>query len=142
MKSIERNALVGYSARQMFNLVNDIESYPKFMPGCTGASVLAGGVDWMEARLDLTKAGLKQSVITVNQLNPPNSITLALQSGPFKKFHGQWLFQPLAENACKVVFRLEYEFANKLVGLAVGKLFEQVASEQVDAICKRAKEIY
>lgn len=142
MKIIERNALVAFSAQQMFDLVNDVESYPLFMPGCTGASVLAGGANWMEARLDLTKAGLKQSVITINQLDPPRSITLALRSGPFKTFHGLWSFQPLAESACKVIFRLEYEFANKLIGLAVGKLFEQVASEQVDAICKRAKEIY
>ncbi len=142
MRTVERSALVNYSARQMFDLVNDVEAYPQFMPGCAAAEILAGGVDWMEARLELSKAGLKQSVVTVNQLDPPNSITLALQSGPFKKFHGQWLFQSLAENACKVVFRLEFEFSNKLIGLAAGKLFEQVASEQVDAICKRAKALY
>ncbi|MBU1437426.1 MAG: ubiquinone-binding protein, partial [Gammaproteobacteria bacterium] len=33
MPQIERSALVFYSARQMFELVADVPSYPQFLPG-------------------------------------------------------------------------------------------------------------
>ena len=62
--------------------------------------------------------------------------------GTFKSVHGFWRFTALGENACKVSFDLEFELKNKLLGMAIGKLFEAVASKQVDALCARARQIY
>ena len=139
---VERSALVNYSAQQMFDVVNDIERYPEFMDGCAGAKILARGDDWLEARLELSKAGVSQSFVTRNQLRPPQSMSLELVDGPFKYLRGIWRFQELAENACKVSFELEFELQNRLLGLAVGKLFEVVSGKQVDALCARAKQLY
>lgn len=139
---VERSALVNYSAAQMFELVNDIEAYPKFMDGCVGAQILARGDDWLEARLDLSKAGVTQSFVTRNQLQAPQSMTMNLVDGPFKYLRGVWRFTPLSETACKVSFELEFELQNRLLGMAVGKLFEGVSNKQVDALCARAKQVY
>lgn len=142
VKKIERSALVRYSAQQMFDLVNDVEAYPQYISGCKAAQVLARGDNWLEARMELQKAGISQTFVTRNTIDPPRSMRLTLKSGPFKSFMGEWNFESLAEDACKVMFCLEYEFSSRLLGLAVGKIFEQLASEQVDAICKRAAQIY
>ncbi len=139
---VERSALVNYSAAQMFELVNDIEAYPKFMDGCVGAQILARGDDWLEARLDLSKAGVTQSFVTRNQLQVPHSMSMNLVDGPFKYLRGVWRFTALAETACKVSFELEFEMQNRLLGMAVGKLFEGVSNKQVDALCARAKQVY
>lgn len=139
---VNRSALVHYSAQQMFNLVNDIEAYPQFMDGCVGAKILKREGDWLEARLELSKAGVSQSFVTRNQLNAPESMSMTLVDGPFKYLRGCWRFTTLNETACKVSFDLEFELQNKLLGMAVGKLFESVASKQVDALCERAKQIY
>lgn len=139
---VERSALVNYSAQQMFDLVNDIEAYPQFMDGCTGAKILARGEDWLEARLELSKAGVSQSFITRNQLQPPASMSLELVDGPFKYLRGVWRFSPLGETACKISFELEFELQNRLLGMAVGKLFEGISNKQVDAFCTRAKQVY
>lgn len=139
---IEKSALVNYSAQQMYDLVNDIESYPRFMEGCTGAQILARGDDWLEARLDLTKAGVTQSFITRNRLEPPHKMSLELVDGPFNYLRGVWQFTPLGEAACKVSFQLEFEMKNRLLGMAVAKLFEAVGSKQVDALCARARQLY
>ncbi|WP_045857803.1 type II toxin-antitoxin system RatA family toxin [Teredinibacter purpureus] len=141
-KRIERSALVMFSAEQMFALVNDFEAYPEFMSGCVGAELLARGENWLEARLDLEMAGIRQSFVTHNTLHAPDSMHLRLVDGPFKSLEGQWDFQPLSEEACKVSFWIEFEFSNRLVALAAGKLFEHAASEQVTALCNRAKHIY
>lgn len=145
---IDRSALVNFSASQMFALVNDIEAYPQFMDGCEQATVLArgeagdGGYDWLEARLVLSKGGVRQSFVTRNQLQPPTAMIMQLVDGPFKQLAGSWRFTPLAENACKVSFELSFELQNRLLGMAVGKLFESVASKQVDALCARAQKVY
>ncbi len=126
----------------MFALVNDIESYPQFLPGCIGAEIFERGEGYLSARLDLRTAGLNQSFATKNLLDPPNEMRLTLEDGPFSFFEGVWSFQSLSESACKITFSLRYEFSNKLLGLAAGKVFEKVSTDQVDAMCKRAREIY
>ena len=139
---VERSALVNYSAAQMFDLINDIEAYPQFMDGCIEAKILARGADWLEARLALSKAGVSQSFVTRNQLQAPHSMTMNLVDGPFKYLRGVWRFTALGEQACKVTFELEFELQNRLLGMAVGKLFESVSNKQVDALCARAKQVY
>lgn len=140
--SVNRSALVNYSAQQMFDLVNDIEAYPQYMDGCVGAKILKREGNWLEARLELSKAGASQSFVTRNQLQAPESMSMTLVDGPFKYLKGCWRFTALNETACKVSFDLEFELQSKLLGIAVGKLFESVASKQVDALCERAKQIY
>lgn len=140
--SVNRSALVNYSAQQMFDLVNDIEAYPQYMDGCVGAKILKREGDWLEARLELSRAGVSQSFVTRNQLNAPESMSMTLVDGPFKYLKGCWRFTSLNETACKVSFDLEFELQSKLLGMAVGKLFESVAGKQVDALCERAKQIY
>lgn len=140
--SVNRTALVTYSAQQMFDLVNDIEAYPQYMDGCVSATILQRHDDWLEARLDLSKAGVRQSFVTRNQLQAPSTMTMTLVEGPFSYLRGCWRFTALADTACKVSFELEFELQNKLLGMAIGKLFEAVASKQVDALCARAKHIY
>mgnify|MGYP000155923317 CR=1 FL=1 len=142
MAQIERSALVAYSAQQMFDLINDVEAYPQYMDGCVGATVLHSSPEALEARLQLSKAGITQSFVTRNQLEPPHTMTMQLVEGPFSRFEGVWSFKALAEDACKVQLQMDFEFANKVLGLAASKWFESMASSQVDALCVRAKVIY
>lgn len=142
MNRIQRSALVPYSTQQMFDLINDIPSYPEFMRGCVGSEVLSHGEDWVIARLDLAKAGIKQSFVTRNTFVRPASIALVLEQGPFSALSGEWTFESLGGAGCKVSFWLEFEFANRLFNIAASRLFESVASNQVDSVCERAKHVY
>ncbi|MBY6190370.1 type II toxin-antitoxin system RatA family toxin [Microbulbifer agarilyticus] len=142
MTKIERSALVMFSAEQMFDLVNDVASYPQFLPGCRGAEVLHQDEETLEARLDLSRAGISQSFTTRNGLQRPTQMTLELVDGPFSAFNGCWTFTPLAEDACKVAFTLSFDVESRLLGAAAGKLFGGIANQMVDAMCERAKKIY
>jgi ribosome-associated toxin RatA of RatAB toxin-antitoxin module len=142
LSKIDRSALVNYSAQQMFDLVNDIESYPEFMDGCVAAKIIKNSEQEMEACLELKKSGFGSRFVTRNSLNPPIMITMNLIDGPFEYLRGTWTFTALNESACKVSFVLEFKFKNLLTALAGNKLFEAIASKQVDAICDRAKKIY
>lgn len=142
MTEIERSALVMYSAEQMFDLVNDVASYPQFLPGCRGAEVLHRDKETLEARLELSRAGIRQSFVTRNRLQRPHSMTLTLVDGPFEQFTGQWQFSPLAESACKVTFSLAFSLKSRLIAAAVGKLFSDLANQMVAVMCERADTIY
>lgn len=142
MTVIARSALVRHSADAMYALVNDIEAYPEYLPGCSGAQILRRDEGVMEARLDLSKAGIRYSFVTRNQLLPPHRIELSLVEGPFEHLQGFWQFHVLNERASKVSLNLEFEMAGRLLGLAAKKLFNGVANELVDAIVKRADKVY
>lgn len=142
MTRIERSALVAFSAKQMFDLINDVAAYPLYMDGCVGSEVLEANETEIVARLELSKLGMKQSFVTRNQLFPPDRMTMQLEEGPFESLSGCWSFKALTSDACKVCFELEFEFANKLVGKAAGKLLTSVANDLVDGLCRRAQQVY
>lgn len=139
---INRSALIGLPAESLYNLVNDVESYPEFMHGCTGAKMIEEGNEYMVARLELRKKGIHYAFTTRNTLEPGRAIHMQLQSGPFRKLQGCWRFQPLGMNACKVTLELEFEPNNKLLGVAAASLFAGVANNLVAAITERAHAIY
>ena len=142
MPHVSRNILVRYSAQQMYELVNDVESYREFLPGCVGGKVLEFDGRTMVASVDISKAGISKTFTTRNQVVPGKSIELRLENGPFKHLHGSWKFTELAEDACKVQFELDFEFANSLVGMAFGRVFRELVTSMVSAFTSRAKEVY
>ncbi|EGJ2231799.1 ubiquinone-binding protein, partial [Salmonella enterica] len=88
MPQISRTALVPYSAEQMYQLVNDVQSYPQFLPGCVGSRVLESSPAQMTAAVDVSKAGISKTFTTRNQLTRNQSILMHLVDGPFKKLIG------------------------------------------------------
>jgi len=142
MPQIERSALVFYSAQQMFDLVNGVPDYPHFLPGCSAATIVSQSEQEMVAKLHVSKAGIGQSFTTRNFLVPYQRIDMQLVDGPFKHLRGGWQFQPLNEQACKVILQLEFEFSNRLVQFAFGKVFQELTAAMVNAFTERAKQVY
>lgn len=131
-----------YTAEQMFKLVNDIESYPSFLPWCRKSVVLKEEANLVTAQLVLAKGGLEKSFTTQNTLTPSSEMVMALVDGPFKHLKGDWRFTPMSEGSCQVSLDLEFAFSNKLIAMMFGPVFQQAANMLVDAFVKRAKEVY
>ncbi|WP_136254863.1 type II toxin-antitoxin system RatA family toxin [Onishia niordana] len=142
MPTVNRSALVRHSPQAMFDLVNDFERYPEFLPGCRRARLIESDAEHLIGELTLAKAGVEQSFTTRNDLYSPDRIELSLVQGPFRRLRGRWLFTPMGENSCKVSLEMEFEFSNRLIGMAFGKLFQQVAGQLVDSFSRRANELY
>ena len=142
MATISQSALLPYSTAQMFALVNDIASYPQFMSGCLGAEVLSVQPGTVTARLDLGKAGLRYSLTTRNELAAPERMTMQLVDGPFAVFSAEWRFVALKADACKTCLDMHFEFRAGLVDAALKALFEATSRDLVNAICRRAEQLY
>ncbi|WP_133013408.1 type II toxin-antitoxin system RatA family toxin [Marinomonas flavescens] len=141
MSHIERFAHVEYSCEQMFALVNDIDGYPEFLPGCLDSSLISRTPTEIVASLVVGKGPVRQAFTTKNFLQESNRIEMTLVKGPFKKLHGVWTFTELSPNRCKIALSIEFELSGMLK-FAFGSVFSQIANTMVDAFGKRAKVVY
>jgi ribosome-associated toxin RatA of RatAB toxin-antitoxin module len=142
MAVVHKSVLLGYSAEQMFALVDNIEDYPQFLPWCGGTQVKQREGDKVIAVLTINYHGVKQTFSTENTNTPPTSINMALIEGPFKHLNGTWSFKPLRSDACKIDFELHYEFSSKVLEQLIGPVFTMIANSFVDSFCKRAEAVY
>lgn len=141
MNSIQRSAIVGHSAHDMYALVDDVESYPDFLPWCREARVEVEGAA-KRATLVAGLRGLRQSFTTLNQGRPGESIDMRLIEGPFERFEGAWRFTALSAQACRIDFSLRYELAGGPLGKLLEPLFADIADTMVEAFTRRADEIH
>ena len=142
MTVVQKSALVKFSALQMFELVNNIEDYPKFLPWCSGSRIIKRGDDFVEAELIISKGGFNKSFSTRNKIDPAGVITVSLLDGPFSYLEGVWNFLPLREDASKISLDLEFEMSGKLASLAFGVVFNQICNTMVTSFPDRAKQVY
>ena len=141
MKEIARSAIVEHTPEQMYALVDDIESYPRFLPWCLDAR--AEEIDGRRrATLTAGMAGVRQSFTTENENQPARAIDMRLVEGPFRHFSASWRFAPLGERGCQVTFELRYEFKSRTLSRLLEPLFDKIADTMVDAFTRRADELY
>ncbi|HID81050.1 MAG TPA: type II toxin-antitoxin system RatA family toxin [Chromatiales bacterium] len=143
MTTINRHALVPYSPGQMFDLVNDVNSYSEFLPWCASSTELSRNEDEVKASIELAKGAARKTFTTLNRIQKNKMIEIRLVEGPFKHLEGFWRFDPLKDGqACKVSLDMDFEFSSKLVSMAIGPVFIAVTNSLVDAFVKRAGEVY
>lgn len=142
MAVVHKSVLLGYSAEQMFALVDRVEDYPKFLPWCGGVEVRQREENKLIATLSINYHGIKHSFTTENTNSPPTLMKMSLLEGPFKHLDGTWLFKPLRADACKIEFDLHYEFSSRLLEQVIGPVFNMIATSFVDSFCKRAEVVY
>lgn len=126
----------------MFRLVEGVEKYPEFMPWCGGAQVLRRDEQGMEASITISIAGIRQTFTTRNTHDFPGKITIDLVNGPFSHLLGTWEFLALSDDACKVVYTMEYKFSSRALEAVVGPVFNRIATSFVDSFTQRAQALY
>lgn len=142
MAMVEKSVLIEHSAQQMFDLVNEVEDYPGFLPWCSQTRVEFRDASRTVATLHINYRSVKSHFTTENEKEIPLRMRIKLVDGPFRRLEGLWHFRPLAENACKIEFRLSYDFSSKMFEKVIGPVFSQIANTFVDAFVKRADEVY
>lgn len=142
MHQISKSAIVPYSCTQMYQLVNQINDYPKFLNWCSSASILNQTEAEIIASVTINKSAFNQTFTTINTLTANARIDMQLKDGLFKQLQGAWIFTPLNDTACKISLELEFSFASRLVDIAIAPIFTAISNAQLDAFVERAKKIY
>lgn len=142
MTAIQKSALVRFPAVAMYDLVNDIERYPEFLPWCRASRVLSRSDEAVEAELDIARGGFNKCFATRNLLRAGEEMRMTLLRGPFDFLEGVWTFTPLREDASKIALDLRFELSGALANLAFGAVFNQICGTMVSAFSERAKQLY
>ncbi len=156
MKHVRKSVLLWYTARQMYDLVTQVQAYPEFLPWCDRAEVLEHRPEGMTARLGLAFSGLRHNFTTRNTHQAGRMVTVELVDGPFSRLEGRWAFTPVgatpadaAQNqdgaepaACRVELDLQYALRTGPLELVLSPLFDRVANTLVDSFVKRAEAVY
>lgn len=142
MANVSTSVCVNYTAMEMYDLVNDVQAYPGYLPMCSAVSLHSRTPTHVRATITLAKGKIKMSFTTDNTMEAGRSIQMKLVEGPFKRLRGAWRFEPVPSGGCEATFRLEFEFANALLGMAFGGFFKEVAESMVDAFCAQAAKRY
>ena len=142
MRQVQRSAIVPYTAEAMFDLVADVESYPQFLPGCTGAAVRSRDGEEVVASIALSQGPLKTEFTTRNRLTRPGSIAMMLVDGPFSALSGVWEFTPLGDGGARVSLSLEFSFTSQVTDLLLGPPFEALCNGLIEAFVRRARSVH
>jgi len=142
MAVVEKSVLIGHSAAKMYALVADVEAYPQFLPWCSATELKQLGAHRAAATLHVNYHGLRLHFTTENEMEEGALIDMKLVRGPFRHLDGCWRFVPLAEQACKIEFRLSYELSGKLMEKLAGPAFSHIANTFVEVFVKRAVALY
>ena len=142
MSSFNKQVTVPYTAEQMYDLVNDIDAYSTFIPLCISSEVHEEQDYKLRATIKIAKGKIGFGFTTLNTMEKGRSISMNLENGPFKSLKGVWRFTPSGTHECIISLHFDFEFSNKLLGVALGGLFKQLCDSMVESFRKQAAVLY
>ncbi|MEO8525354.1 MAG: type II toxin-antitoxin system RatA family toxin [Caldimonas sp.] len=152
MKHVKKSVLLLYTAHEIYELVVDVEAYPKFLPWCERAEIVSRDEAGLTARLHLAYSGIRHAFTTRNVQIEDTSVHIGLVDGPFSLLDGFWRFVPLplpagtgasaSSGACKVDFELRYAFSSGVLEAAISPVFDRIADTFVDSFVRRAEQVH
>jgi coenzyme Q-binding protein COQ10 len=147
MPSHSETKRLPYTAPQMYDLVADVASYPKFLPWNSAARIrtrrpVDGGGEVMEADLVISFKVFRERFASRVTLWPEQlKIDTEYLDGPFRHMRSNWAFRDIA-GGCEVDFHVDFEFRNAILQGIIGVVFNDAMQRIVRAFERRAAELY
>ena len=142
MTTHSEQKFVPFTPDQLFEMVSDVQSYPKFLPWCVGARIRSADDELIVADLMIGYKLLRERFTSRVTLDRAKwKIETEFTDGPFKFLRNQWEFKSCPEG-CQIVFLVEFEFRSTVLQKLVSVLFNEVVLRMVSAFEKRAYFLY
>jgi len=146
MTSHAETKYLPYTAKEMFDLVADISSYPEFLPWCAAARVRKeiqkGVIKQIEADLVISFKVFREKFGSRVLLDASKfTIETEYLDGPFRHMQSVWSFNN-SEQGCEVNFNVDFEFKNAMLQSIIGLVFNDAMQRIVRAFERRAADLY
>jgi len=133
--------VVPYTPEQLFDLVADVGSYPRFLPWCASARVRHRTETHLLSDLTVKFGPFRESFSSRVALDRPARVVVTYENGPFRYLNNQWGFAP-HEDGTEVAFFIDFEFRSRILQAAIGVVFNEAVKRMVNAFRKRAQDVY
>lgn len=142
MTRVYKEAVVDYSQQEIFDLINNVEHYPEFVPGCISTEILSKQDNMLTAKVVVSKAIYTKSFTTKNTFYPYERVNIELIEGPLKRLSGAWILEPISDNSTKVKLDLDISLKSDFLDMIFGDIVHNMMSTMVEAFVDRAKVVY
>ena len=140
MHNIHKSAIVLHSSKKMFQLVDSVENYPRFLPWCGSTQIIERDNSKTIASIEINYKGIRQIFTTENTKKKNKEMMIKLIDGPFKSLSGQWIFKNLDNDSCQIELKLEYQFSNIILEKLISPVFNMIANTFIDEFIKEANK--
>ncbi|NCV38811.1 MAG: type II toxin-antitoxin system RatA family toxin [Betaproteobacteria bacterium] len=140
MHNIHKSAIVLHSSKKMFQLVDSVENYPRFLPWCGSTQILERDNSKTIASIEINYKGIRQTFTTENTKKQNKEMMIKLIDGPFQSLSGQWIFKNLDNDSCQIELKLEYQFSNIILEKLISPVFNMIANTFIDEFIKEANK--
>jgi len=140
MHNIHKSAIVLHSSKKMFQLVDSVENYPRFLPWCGSTQILERDNSKTIASIEINYKGIRQTFTTENTKKQNKEMMIKLIDGPFQSLSGQWIFKNLDNDSCQIELKLEYQFNNIILEKLISPVFNMIANTFIDEFIKEANK--
>ena len=138
-KSIEFN----YNAKELFDIVLDIEKYPDYIPWCKKINIIKRKNNSIKANMIVNYKLLptQQFISIVTYDRKDLLIETQYIEGPLKNLDTIWQFVKIEKNKTIVKFNIKFEFKNFFHQKISEVFFPLIENKMMESFEKRAKKI-
>jgi coenzyme Q-binding protein COQ10 len=138
--------IMPYTAKQMYDLVADVENYPDFLPWCAATRIRKVTKDShktiIEADLIIAFKVFRERFGSRVTLKAEKfSIDVEYLDGPFKYLNNHWIFRDV-DGGCEADFFVDFEFKSRVLQALIGVVFNEAMQRIVKAFEMRADDLY
>jgi coenzyme Q-binding protein COQ10 len=136
--------IVPYRRDQFFDLVADVESYPKFLPLWRVAHVYrreGDDVYYTDQQVG-TRLLMSQRFHSRTHLGRPTDIKITSDDSIFENFRISWHFESPTEDSCRIDFELRCDTHSSMMRRVMDIMLLETARTMVEAFEARANKLY
>jgi len=147
MLKYEEKKILPYTAKQLFDLVADVENYPNFLPWCIQVKKLTKERDGFIAEMTVgnrffSKTFVSKDVLVSPKINIPGKIKVSYKDGPFEYLNNHWTFCDYKKNSCKLAFFIDFKMRKGVLEDMFSHFFFSAAKKLTLAFERRASDLY
>ncbi|MBI4127037.1 MAG: SRPBCC family protein [Deltaproteobacteria bacterium] len=140
MPRIERSMLLRASPEQCYNVIADIESYPRFLPTIKAVNILRKGKGWCEATFTVDL--LKRLEYTVRvSFSSPSEVRWTLVKGDMMTQNdGGWMLSPEGKGKTKATYSMDVAFSTWIPQTMVASVVASGLPDMFERFQKRIEK--
>lgn len=142
MTKHQEKRVIPHTPQNLYDLVQDVKSYPEFLPWCLAARIKSQDDDRLVADLMIGFRLYRERFTSYVDLKPDEmTILVEYAEGPFKYLKNSWVFRDHPDG-CEIDFYVDFEFKSQLFQSVVETLFSEAVKRMVRAFETRADTLY
>ncbi len=143
MKNSQREEIVSHSAKKLFDIVIDIESYPQYIPWCTRMVINKRKNNEIYADMYVQYKLILAQKFGSHVIFNRNKLTIETNyiEGPLKDLTTNWKFESIDNEKSKIIFDVNFEFKNFVHQKVAETFYPLIENKMIKSFKERADSI-